>query len=168
MQYAPIIKHQEHSDKLDDQAQLIRQGMDIIHKTDPGHQRNAKQERPGLQPKERGIQPHPKNHNDPTTPQHNALVRAPLVGLVDDVAPVCNTEINQLSRQQYHAIITYVQIIFYFVVVYYLSPAPSLSVCSCWPVSSGPLPRSWAYPSWDLKSATSESYLADGFVPAIP
>lgn len=48
------------------------------------------------------------------------------------------------------------------------SPAPSLSVCSYWPASSGPLPRSWAYPSWDLKSVTSESYLAAGFVPAMP
>ena len=55
-----------------------------------------------------------------------------------------------------------------FKVILYYSPAPSLSVCSYWPVSSGPLPRSWAYPSWDLKSVTSESYLADGFVPAIP
>ena len=48
------------------------------------------------------------------------------------------------------------------------SPAPSLSVCSNWPVSSGPLPRSWAYPSWDLKSETGESYLADGFAPVMP
>lgn len=31
-----------------------------------------------------------------------------------------------------------------------------------------PLPRSWAYPSWDLKSETSESYLAADFVPAMP
>ena len=48
------------------------------------------------------------------------------------------------------------------------SPAPSLSVCSYWPVSSGLLPRSWAYPSWDLKSVTSESYLAVTFAPAMP
>lgn len=48
------------------------------------------------------------------------------------------------------------------------SPAQNLSVCSYWPASSGPLPRSWAYPSWDLKSETSESYLAAGFVPVMP
>ena len=48
------------------------------------------------------------------------------------------------------------------------SPVLSLSVCSYWPASSGPLPRSWAYPSWDLKSVTDESYLADGFAPATP
>ena len=48
------------------------------------------------------------------------------------------------------------------------SPAPSLSVCSYWPVSSGPMPRSWEYPSWDLRSVTGESYLSDGFVPAMP
>ena len=48
------------------------------------------------------------------------------------------------------------------------SPAPSLSACSYWPESGGPLLRSWAYPSWDLKSETSESYLADGFAPAMP
>ena len=48
------------------------------------------------------------------------------------------------------------------------SPAPSLSVCSYWPVSSGSLPRSWAYPSWDLRSEMGESYLAADFVPATP
>ena len=48
------------------------------------------------------------------------------------------------------------------------SPAPSLSVCSYWPVSNGPLPRSWDYPSWDLRSVTSESFLADDFVPVMP
>ena len=47
------------------------------------------------------------------------------------------------------------------------SPAPSLSVCSYWPVSNGPLPRSWESPSWDLRSVTSESFLADGFVPVM-
>ena len=48
------------------------------------------------------------------------------------------------------------------------SPAPSLSVFSYWPVSNSPPPRFWAYPSWDLRSETSEPYLADGFVPAMP
>ena len=48
------------------------------------------------------------------------------------------------------------------------SPASSLSVCSYWPVSSGPLPKYWAYPSWDWKSETSESYLVAGFVPEMP
>ena len=48
------------------------------------------------------------------------------------------------------------------------SPTPSLSVCSYWPVSNGPLPRSWEYPSWDLRSVMGESYLAEGFVPVMP
>ena len=47
-------------------------------------------------------------------------------------------------------------------------PAPSLSVCSYWPVSNGPQPRFWEFPSWDLRSVTDESYLADGFVPVMP
>ena len=48
------------------------------------------------------------------------------------------------------------------------SAAPSLSVCSYSPVSSGPLPKYWESPSWDWKSETSESYLADAYVPVIP
>ena len=47
------------------------------------------------------------------------------------------------------------------------SPAPNLSMCSYWPVSSGQVPRSWEYPSWDLRSVTGESYLVDGFVPVM-
>ena len=35
------------------------------------------------------------------------------------------------------------------------SAAPSLSVCSYWPVSNGPLPKSWAYPSWNLRYVTN-------------
>ena len=48
------------------------------------------------------------------------------------------------------------------------SPAQSLSVCSYWPVSNGPLPKSWEYPSWDLRSVMGESYLADAYFPAMP
>ena len=48
------------------------------------------------------------------------------------------------------------------------SAAPSLSVCSYWPVSNGPQPRSWEFPSWDLRPVTDESYLADAFVPVMP
>ena len=48
------------------------------------------------------------------------------------------------------------------------SAAPSLSVCSYWPVSSGPLPRSWEYPSWDSRSEMGDSYLAHAFVPVRP
>ena len=47
------------------------------------------------------------------------------------------------------------------------SPAPSLSVCSYWPVSSGPLPRSWELPNWGLRSVTIESYPAGSFVPVM-
>ena len=48
------------------------------------------------------------------------------------------------------------------------SPAPSLSVCSYWPVSSGHQPKYWESPSWDCRSVISESYLTDGFAPAMP
>ena len=48
------------------------------------------------------------------------------------------------------------------------SPAPILSVCSYWPVSNGPQPRYWEYPSWDLRSVTGEFYLVDDFVPVMP
>ena len=47
------------------------------------------------------------------------------------------------------------------------SPAPSLSMCSYSPESSGPLPKSWEFPSWDSRSEMGESYLADAFVPAM-
>ena len=48
------------------------------------------------------------------------------------------------------------------------SPAPSLSVCSFSPASSGPLPRSWESPSWDSRFEMGESFLADAFVQVMP
>ena len=47
------------------------------------------------------------------------------------------------------------------------SHVPNLSVCSSSPVSNGPLPRFWEYPSWGFKSETNDLYLAVAFVPAM-
>lgn len=97
-----LVEHEEHGGELYDEAEGVGQRVDVVGKTDDGHERETGEE-PGIaEAEESGVEPDAEQEDDASAAQDDALVRAPQIRLVDDIEPLSHPEIRQLEpHQQY-------------------------------------------------------------------
>jgi len=100
IQDPPAREHQEHRNELHHQSHTIRQRVDVIHETDARRQRDSHDKRPVFKPEKRRKQPNAQHIDDAPAPEHHFRVRAALVRLVNDIAFVCNLELDQFCRYE--------------------------------------------------------------------
>ena len=108
MQDPHTPEHQRHRHELRHQPDAVRQRTNIVPEAHARDQHKAAKERQignnilALRHHQHRPRDHAQRENHPASPQHDARVRAPLVGLVNDVALVCNLKVQQLQRKKQH------------------------------------------------------------------
>jgi hypothetical protein len=75
-------------------------GFYIVHEADERHQCQGKQE-PGIfKATHQEIGQRPEIKDNPTTTQSHFRMRTPLIGLVDDIAPISYLKIKKFCQKQ--------------------------------------------------------------------
>ena len=92
-----LIKHQKHRHKLHDQTHTIRQGTNIIYKTNQSNQRHPNQKPRILKSKENTPNPNSDQEYDTATTQNHLLMRTAFVRFVDNVEMVGDAEVEKFD-----------------------------------------------------------------------